>query len=118
MFNMSDASDQIDMFRNRRGMSGALAAVGSFLTGWLVSFIILLIVMHTNWPDVDGKWKWAIGLGAGIGVVCGIIAYFVVSRNVDTIGRTVAMGVAGPGAGLAYDAATAIDSSMGDTAFQ
>lgn len=103
---------QLTLFENRKGLTGIIGAGMVFTAQWVVGFCVVMFVMIIWWWDTEGKWKYALGLGAVWALFWSLISYYVIYHNTDRIGA-VATDVMVPGSGQVYKlAAAASDSGL------
>jgi len=107
---------QLTLFENRKGITGSLGAGVVFVGQWIFGFVMIMIIMLIWWWDTEGKWKYALGIGAGWALGWAIVSYYILYSQADRILETGA-NVVVPGSGTAFKlAATASDAGMGQMA--
>jgi hypothetical protein len=94
-------------FHNRQQLSGAVVFATAGLVGFIVSFILSLIILAIIYKDAE--WSKAAGMALIGGLLWGGFMSYTVSSNVDLVGENVAMAVSGPAGRTAYRAAVAVD---------
>ena len=94
-------------FHNRQKLSGVAVFATAGLVGFVVSFVLSLIILGIIYRDAE--WGKSFGWGLLGGLLWGGLMSYVVSSNVDLVGENVATAVGGPAGRTAYRAAVTVD---------